>query len=96
MYVALCSARFVSEFGFQSLPSFETYSEVLSSEDWSRNSDLLYFRQKKEGGNDQVEYMIGLHFNVPPPQVTPYNVSTQKTHFENWLFLSQASPQEDI
>jgi beta-mannosidase len=53
--VCLFSARFVSEFGFQSLPSWETYSEVLDEEDWSPGSGLLSFRQRHEQGNEQME-----------------------------------------
>jgi len=89
------NARYVSEFGFQSLSSFETYSmvcrrppslppsllsliflssicpspsnppflslslppslpQVLAPEDYNRKGDMLLFRQRHEGGNDQV------------------------------------------
>ena len=36
--------RFVSEFGFQSLPSWKLYKTVTQPHDWSWNSNMSEFR----------------------------------------------------
>jgi hypothetical protein len=36
--------RFVSEFGFQSFPSFPCYSAQTSAEDWAWDSDMSQHR----------------------------------------------------
>jgi beta-mannosidase len=51
-------ARFISEHGFQSFPSFESYAPVTAPEDHSRDSWLLFYRQRHQLGNEQVEKMI--------------------------------------
>jgi len=58
-------SRFVSEFGFQSQPSFATYESVLSPEDYDRDSDILVYRQRHEDGNQQMTDQIARHFNFP-------------------------------
>ncbi len=37
-------APFVSEFGFQSLPSWTLYKNVTGPQDWSWNSEMSLFR----------------------------------------------------
>lgn len=37
-------ARFVSEFGFESLPSWKLYKKVTQPKDWSWNSEMSEFR----------------------------------------------------
>jgi beta-mannosidase len=49
------SSRFVSEFGFQSQPSFQTYSSVLNATDFFKDSEMMLYRQRHEGGNKQME-----------------------------------------
>jgi beta-mannosidase len=44
-YTTYPQARFVSEHGFQSFPSMDTYKHVIEAEDMSRDSDLLAYRQ---------------------------------------------------
>lgn len=87
------SARFISEFGFQSLPSYETYSRVLSPEDYNRNSDVLNFRQRHDGGNAQIEFMVDKHFKLPPVTVADGNVTTQRQVFDDYLYLTQVRLQ---
>lgn len=48
------AARFISEHGFQSFPSFRAYRTVTVAEDWSRDSALLAYRQRHQYGNEQV------------------------------------------
>jgi beta-mannosidase len=42
------AARFVSEFGYQSLPSLETMDEVTIPTDRYRDSPLMQYRQRHE------------------------------------------------
>jgi beta-mannosidase len=51
-------AKFVSEFGFQSMPSFLAYEPVTTPEDWDPDSTLLLYRQRHEDGNEQIEAQI--------------------------------------
>jgi beta-mannosidase len=44
------SARFISEFGFQSLPSFSTIKTVSDENDWYKDSEFMKYRQRHEGG----------------------------------------------
>lgn len=89
LYTSFPNARFISEFGFQSLPSFESYSKVTSMEDWNRKSDLIGYRQRHEKGNEQIDYMIDLHFRLPPALSADNNALTQKKLFDDFLYLSQ-------
>nr|CAH91050.1 hypothetical protein [Pongo abelii] len=57
-------ARFASEYGYQSWPSFSTLEKVSSTEDWSFNSKFSLHRQHHEGGNKQMLYQAGLHFKL--------------------------------
>ena len=68
-------ARFVSEFGFQSWPSFSSLAEVSLPDDWHVDSAFLQFRQRHEGGNAEMLHQMDRHFDVP-------------TSFENYLYLS--------
>ena len=63
-------ARFISEHGFQSFPSYETYAPVTAPQDRSRDSWLLFYRQRHQDGNAQVERMMHRHFRVPAANAT--------------------------
>ena len=58
-------AKFISEFGFQTMPSFLSYNDVVEQEDWDVNSKLLSYRQRHENGNDQIQEQIEKHFILP-------------------------------
>nr|XP_003410544.1 beta-mannosidase isoform X1 [Loxodonta africana] len=58
-------ARFVSEYGYQSWPSFSTLEKVSSKEDWSFRSKFSLHRQHHEHGNTEMLYQAGLHFRLP-------------------------------
>ena len=45
------TSRFVSEFGFQSHPSFQTYSSVINETDYFKDSPMMQYRQRHEDGN---------------------------------------------
>jgi len=59
------AARFISEFGFQTMPSYLAYRPVTLPEDWFPNSPLLRYRQRHEDGNEQMEEQILRHFHLP-------------------------------
>lgn len=58
-------ARFVSEYGFQSWPSFSTLQPVSIEEDWSYSSHFTSHRQHHENGNQQMLQQAALHFTLP-------------------------------
>ncbi|CAM9099598.1 unnamed protein product [Ectocarpus fasciculatus] len=83
-------SRFVSEFGFQAMPSFLAYETVTAPEDWKVSSDMMEFRQRHEDGNAQIRAQIDRHFTIPPdecpgPQIQP----SQQELFDSYLYLTQ-------
>ncbi|KAM4811426.1 beta-mannosidase [Urocitellus parryii] len=58
-------ARFVSEYGYQSWPSFSTLQTVSSEKDWFYKSNFSFHRQHHQHGNDEMLYQAGLHFTLP-------------------------------
>ncbi|XP_059520315.1 beta-mannosidase isoform X1 [Myotis daubentonii] len=58
-------ARFASEYGYQSWPSFSTLEKVSSKVDWSYNSSFSSHRQHHENGNEEMLFQVGLHFKLP-------------------------------
>ncbi|KAF6372077.1 mannosidase beta [Rhinolophus ferrumequinum] len=58
-------ARFASEYGYQSWPSFSTLEKVSTKEDWFYKSRFSLHRQHHENGNDQMLLQAGLHFKLP-------------------------------
>ena len=79
-------ARFVSEFGFQSLPSLLTYAPVLSQADgdYGWNSTMMNYRQRHGQGNEQMRAMMALHFNLP-------DAADPTQQFDDWIYLTQAT-----
>jgi len=68
-------AKFISEFGFQSLPSLLTYFEGATdpshgSRDFHIASHFAYYRQRHVGGNSEMIRLSGAHFIVPTSQQT--------------------------
>lgn len=58
-------ARFVSEFGIQSYPSWDTLSGALGADDWSVNSGQMYWRQRKfSDAPSSVFDFAGQHFRM--------------------------------
>ena len=58
-------SRFVSEFGFQSQPSYFAYESVLDKMDHFKDSKILLYRQRHQGGNKEIEAQIKNHFKIP-------------------------------
>ncbi|XP_021509299.1 beta-mannosidase [Meriones unguiculatus] len=58
-------ARLVSEYGYQSWPSFSTLRKVSSKEDWSYGSYFSLHRQHHVDGNNEMLQQAQLHFKLP-------------------------------
>jgi beta-mannosidase len=57
--------RFMSEFGFQSLPSLSTITTAYDFDDLGLFSQLNQHRQHHEDGNQEILFEIMTHFSVP-------------------------------
>lgn len=68
--------RFVSEFGWQSAPSYSTLAKALPGDVLSQESSSLAHHQKAEDGMEKLWRGIGTHF-------------TQPKTFDQWLYLTQ-------
>lgn len=88
-------ARFVSEFGFQSHPSFDSFANVTSKEDWSRDSKMVLYRQRHSGGNEEMDRQIARTFVLPPsapPADGAVVVAGASTEcFRHWVYLTQCN-----
>jgi len=59
------NGRFVSEFGFQALPSLETIKGFTLPEDRWPQSLVIEHHNKQTGGNERLYYFLSAHFKVP-------------------------------
>ena len=88
-------ARFVSEFGFQSHPSFDSFARVTAKEDWARDSRMVLFRQRHSGGNEEMDRQIARTFVLPPaapPADGAVVVADAATEcFRHWIYLTQCN-----
>ncbi|XP_053779054.1 beta-mannosidase isoform X1 [Desmodus rotundus] len=75
-------ARFASEYGYQSWPSFSTLEKVSSKEDWSYKSRFSLHRQHHENGNNEMLRQAGLHFKLPQS-------TDQLRAFKDTIYLTQ-------
>ena len=55
-------AKFVSEFGYMSLPSFDSFSYESREEDWHILSPLMQWRIRHENGIKEIQSQIAMHF----------------------------------
>lgn len=69
-------ARFVSEFGFQSLPELETIRTFAEEKDWNITSYIMEHHQRSPVGNEKVILYMLDHFRLPKD-------------FESLVYLSQ-------
>lgn len=69
-------AKFISEFGFQSYPSWQAYKSVSAPEDWNVNSDLSDFRQGPL--TSQLQFMSGFSRELlaNPSPIASLNLET--------------------
>jgi beta-mannosidase len=83
-YKSYPQAKFISEFGFQTMPSFLTYEPVTSPEDWSPDSDLMLYRQRHQNGNSEIKQQLMKHFNLP---VQCNNEAGSQRYYDMYLYL---------
>jgi beta-mannosidase len=58
-------SRFVSEFGFQSLPAIKTICSYAEEADWNMTSYIMEHHQRNEAGNRKIMTYLGDHFRFP-------------------------------
>lgn len=75
-------AKFMSEFGFQSEPSFFTLENVTIEQDWSWDSDIMNYRQRLDNGNNALKDMMTKFFNFP-------NLTSSDDAFKSFIYLTQ-------
>jgi len=82
------NARFVSEYGWQSFPSFEILEPFTIDQDWRFNSDWTNHVQRHPLGNAQLLLQIQEHFQ--------YEVEDTIDSFKRFLYLSQVNQAMSI
>ncbi|CAL8468004.1 g7542 [Coccomyxa elongata] len=80
-------SKFVSEFGFQSYPSFSVLKQVTAPEDWSYTSAMMNYRNRHDNGNPQLIAQIARQFNVPAATAPPGG--NQAFQFNQFIYLTQ-------
>lgn len=58
-------SRFVSEFGFQSLPPLETIRTYADEDDWNMTSYMMEHHQRNAAGNGKIITYMTDHFRLP-------------------------------
>jgi len=79
----LPNMKFASEYGIQSQESLYSYDDVTITEDLSRNSHLMNFRQHQPGGQSNLEHEVGQHFKLAKD-------TAGREQFTQWSYLSQS------
>jgi beta-mannosidase len=57
--------RFMSEYGFQSFPEFNTVNEFTLPEDWDIYSEIMLAHQRSPIGNQKIREYMELYYKVP-------------------------------
>ena len=75
--------RFMSEYGFQSFPEFNTVKTFTNESDWDIYSDVMKAHQRSSIGNGTISNYMARHFNEPKD-------------FKHYLFMSQLLQAEGV
>ncbi|KAI8475070.1 MAG: glycoside hydrolase superfamily, partial [Monoraphidium minutum] len=59
-------ARFVSEYGWQSYPTWPTYRAATAAPDWSVASEMHEYRQRHPNGTREILAQLDRRFTLPP------------------------------
>jgi len=76
-------SRFVSEFGFQSLPPLETIRTYADEADWNMTSYIMEHHQRNAAGNGKIITYMTDHFRLPKD-------------FESLVYLTQLLQAEAV
>ncbi len=77
------NSRFVSEFGFQSLPPLETIRTYADEADWNMTSYIMEHHQRNPAGNSKIINYMTDHFRLPKD-------------FESLVYLTQLLQAECV
>jgi beta-mannosidase len=77
------NSRFVSEFGFQSLPPLETVRTYADEADWNMTSYIMEHHQRNAAGNSKIINYMTDHFCLP-------------NDFESLVYLTQLLQAEAV
>jgi beta-mannosidase len=77
------NSRFVSEFGFQSLPSLDTIRTYADEADWNMTSYIMEHHQRNAAGNSKIINYMTDHFRMPKD-------------FESLVYLTQLLQAECV
>jgi beta-mannosidase len=77
-------ARFISEYGQQSWPSFDLLKSVSDVMDWGWDSNFSYYRQRHPDGQFQLNRQMRRHFTL-----TNATLSRSAKGFDDWIYLTQ-------
>lgn len=86
-------ARFVSEFGFQSLPTWKLYQKVTQAQDWDWTSKMSEFRMRHPNGTLQLLDQAQRHFHITVNSSS--NIQGHQAElpdpevFRKWTYLTQ-------
>ncbi|KAF9193544.1 hypothetical protein BGZ51_009539 [Haplosporangium sp. Z 767] len=99
-------ARFVSEYGAQSMPSFKSWRNISSSDDWHPLSKLCIHRNHHGNGQQEMLEQIELQFQLPkivskyyhsdPETMPPVAESTKEFLFDIFCYLTQCVQARSI
>jgi beta-mannosidase len=76
-------ARFMSEYGFQSFPEFESVKRYTEQADWNIESDVMNSHQRSAIGNQRIREYMADSYKVP-------------NNFEDQLYVGQLLQAEAI
>ncbi|MEW5297316.1 MAG: hypothetical protein WDW36_000533 [Sanguina aurantia] len=82
------AAKFVSEFGYQSPPSFAALKNYSLPEDWAPFTPLMAQRQRHPDGDAQLLSQLSKHFPMPAAW-TDSDPGAQLQLFHRWVYLTQ-------
>jgi hypothetical protein len=88
-------AKFISEFGYMSLPSFDSYAKQSKREDWVVGGALMEYRMRHGDGLEQIENQLKMHFKLPTKLAKSHNIVSnnsiedQVAPFQAYIYLTQ-------